>query len=95
MAQQVHEGVIEAIGISISNKATLGGAFAGFLGWLAQVNWVGLSGVLIAVAGLAMNYYFQHKRDRREAAADAREAAESAARIEALRDQCSVEVRRP
>lgn len=88
MAQQVHEGVIEAVGASVANKATFGGAAAGFLGWLAQVNWIGLAGVLIALAGLALNYYFQHRRDMRE-------QAESAARIQAYRDQCRIDGRVP
>lgn len=88
MAQQVHEGVIEAVGASVANKATFGGAAAGFLGWLAQVNWIGLAGVLIAVLGLAVNFYFSHRRDKRE-------QAESVARIEALREQCRLDGRLP
>ena len=88
MAQQVHEGVIEAVGASIANKATFGGAVAGFLGWLSQVNWIGLAGVFIALAGLALNYYFQHRRDMRE-------QAESIARIEALRERCGLDGYRP
>lgn len=87
MAQHVHEGVIEAVGASVSSKATVAGAATGVLGWLADTNWIGLSGVLIAIAGLAMNYYFQHRRDRRE-------SAESAARIEAMREQCGLDGRR-
>ncbi|MCZ4321450.1 holin [Pseudomonas anguilliseptica] len=88
MAQQVHEGFIEAVGASVANKFTFGGAATGFIGWLAQVNWIGLAGVLIALAGLAANYYFQHRRDKRE-------QEESAARIQALREQCGLEARRP
>lgn len=83
MGQSVHEGVIEAVGASISSKMTMAGAAAGFFGWAAQINWIGLSGVLIAIAGLATNYYFQHRRDRRE-------AAESNARIAALRERCGL-----
>lgn len=81
MAQHVHESVIEAVGISVSNKTTLGGAIAGAFGWIAEINWIGLAGVIIAALGLAANIYFQIRRDRRE-------AAESAARIAALREQC-------
>ena len=88
MAQQVHEGMVEVIGAAAANKATQLGAVTGVLGWLAQINWIGLSGVLIAVFGLAVNFYFQHRRDKRE-------QAESSARIEALRDQCGLEGRRP
>lgn len=99
MAQQVREGVIEAVGASIANKATLGGALTGVLGWLAQVNWIGLSGVLIALAGLALNHYFQVRREKREyefqIRRDRREEAESAARIEALRERCGLVERQP
>jgi heme exporter protein D len=88
MAQQVHEGVFEAVGASVANKFTFGGAATGFFGWLAQVNWIGLAGVLIALAGLAANYYFQHRRD-------VREQAESDARIQAYREQCRIDSRAP
>lgn len=87
MAQQVHDGMVEVFGAAAANKVTQAGAVAGVFGWLAQINWIGLSGVLIALAGLATNYYFQYRRDRRE-------QAESAARIEALREQCGLEGRR-
>lgn len=71
----------EVAGVSLANKTTITGALTGALGWLADVNWIGLTGVLVAVVGLAANIYFQVRRDRRE-------AAESAARIAALQDRC-------
>lgn len=86
MAQQAHEGMIEVVGAAAANKVTQAGAVAGVLGWLAQINWIGLSGVLVAVLGLAANFYFQHRRDKRE-------QAESLARIEALRERCGLEDR--
>ncbi|WP_447593564.1 holin [Aquipseudomonas campi] len=89
MAQQVHEGLLE-LGQAAASKATWLGAIVGvfgylksLFGWVADVNWIGLSGVLIALAGLGMNYYFSKRRDRRE-------QAESNARIEALREQCGL-----
>lgn len=88
MAQQVHDGMADVIGAAIASKVTQAGAFAGVFGWLAQINWIGVSGVLIALAGLATNYYFQHRRDKRE-------QAESVARIQALRDQCGLDGPRP
>lgn len=88
MANHAPEGLIEVVGASVANKGMLVGAAAGFVGWLSQVNWIGLSGVLIAMAGLAMNYYFSHRRDKRE-------QAESTARIEALRERCGIEGRQP
>ena len=75
------EIALEVVGASVANKTTVAGAVAGALGWMAQVNWLGLAGVLIALLGLLANIYFQHRRDKRE-------AAESLARIAALREQC-------
>lgn len=79
---------LEVVGASVANKTTVAGAVAGAVGWLAQINWMGLCGVLIAVLGLIFNVYFQHRRDRREAfecaSRVARESAESAARIAAI-----------
>ncbi len=81
MAQQVNEGVVDAVVVSVTNKGMVGGAIASLYGWAAQINWLGMSGVFIALVGLAANIYFQHRRDKRE-------AAESLARIAALREQC-------
>lgn len=68
----------EVVGASIANKTTMAGAATGFAGWLVEINWLGMSGVLIALLGLLANVYFQIRRDRRE-------ARESDARIEAYR----------
>lgn len=78
--------VVEILGSSVANKTTFAGGLTGLFGWLAQINWVGLIGVGVAILGLLFNVYFQIRRDRRE-------AAESKARLQALRerndaDQC-------
>lgn len=86
MALQINESTVDTVVVSVTNKGMLGGAIAGLFGWLAQINWIGLGGFLIAFAGLAVNYYFQHRRDKRE-------QAESLARIEALRERCGLEGR--
>lgn len=94
MAQQVNEGVVDAIAVSISNKGMVGGALAGVFGWAAQVNWIGLCGVLIALAGLLGNLYFQHRRDKREQAEREerrwREEREHQARMTALQERCGL-----
>lgn len=72
---------MEVVGASAANKATAVGAVTGAVGWLAKVNWLGLSGVFIAILGFLVNFYFQYRRDKRE-------AAESAARIEAIKGRC-------
>lgn len=51
---------------SMANKATAGGAVTGFVGWLSQINWIGLSGVLIAFSGFAVSFYFQIQREKRD-----------------------------
>lgn len=63
---------------AISNKTILGGAATGIVGWLTSINWIGLIGAFVAIVGLMVNIYFQHRRDKRE-------QLETAARIEALR----------
>ena len=75
------ELAIEAAGTSVANKTTVAGAVTGAVGWAADINWIGLIGAAVAVLGLAVNIYFQHRRDKRE-------AAESAARIEAIKGRC-------
>ncbi|MNJ17894.1 hypothetical protein D3C77_121850 [compost metagenome] len=75
------EGLVEAVGASVANKGMLTGAATGLVGWISQVNWIGIAGVAIAVLGFLVNTYFQVRKDRRE-------AAESAARIAALKEQC-------
>ena len=77
------ELAMEVVGASVANKTTVAGAVTGAVGWVADINWIGLIGAAVAVLGLAANIYFQIRRDRRE-------AAESAARIEALRGRCDV-----
>ena len=80
--QSLTDGVIEA-GIAVSNKATVAGAGVSVVGWAAQVNWIGICGVVIAAMGFAVSFYFQRRRDQRE-------ARESEARIAALRDRCEL-----
>ena len=77
------ELAMEVVGVSVANKATVAGAVTGALGWVAQINWIGLAGVMVAMLGLLTNVYFQHRRDKRE-------TAESAARIAAMRERCEL-----
>ena len=88
------EIALEVVGASVANKTTMAGAVAGTLGWLAQINWIGLSGVMIALAGLLANLYFQHRRDKREQAEREerrwRAEREHQLRMEALKERCEV-----
>lgn len=81
MANPTPESIVEVVGVSVANKGMAVGAVVGTAGWLSQVNWIGIAGVVVAVIGLLVSTYFQVRRDRRE-------HAESQERIKALRDQC-------
>lgn len=83
MANPAPESIVEAVGISVANKGLIAGGATGLFGWLSQVNWIGIAGVVVAVLGLLISTYFQIRKDRRE-------HAESQARLQALRDQCKV-----
>ncbi|MCP1464392.1 holin [Pseudomonas sp. S3E17] len=79
MANPTPESIVEVVGASVANKGMIVGGAAGMVGWLSQMNWIGIAGV--AVLGLLINLYFQVRKDRRE-------HAEGQERIKALRDQC-------
>jgi hypothetical protein len=81
MANHSPEGIVEAVGASVASKGMLAGAGTGLVGFLSQANWIGIIGVVLAALGFLVNTYFQARKDRRE-------AAESQARIEALKGQC-------
>lgn len=65
MASELHQQVVETL-TAASPKVTLAGAGTGFFGWLLSNQSVGLLGVVIALCGLLMQWYFNRKRDRRE-----------------------------
>lgn len=75
------EGIVEAVSASVASKGMWAGGAAGLVGWLSQVNWIGVGGVVLALLGFLVNTYFQVRKDRRE-------ARESEARIQALKEQC-------
>lgn len=76
-----NEVMIESTAVSVASKTTGSGAAIGLVGFFAQVNWIGVLGVVIALGGLAVNVYFSHRRDRRE-------ARESEARIRDIEGRC-------
>ena len=80
MANPTPDSIVEVVGASVANKGMLVGGAAGMVGWLSQVNWIGIAGVAVAVVGLLINLFFQVRKDRRE-------SIESAARLEALKER--------
>ena len=51
MANPTPESIVEVVGASVANKGMLVGGAAGMVGWLSQVNWIGIAGVAVAVVG--------------------------------------------
>lgn len=79
--RSIPSDTVDQIGVAVSTKTTWAGALGGFAGWLASVNWLGIAGLAIAVAGFLTNLYFARRRDKRE-------EAESAARIAEIKERC-------
>ncbi|MDG9927395.1 MULTISPECIES: holin [Pseudomonas] len=91
----------EAALAATATKVTQGGAVAGLLGLLTQVNWIGAGGVLVALAGFLANLYFQSQRakaerserearEAREQARERREQAEHEARMRVIHERCEL-----
>lgn len=94
MADIKTEVAMEVGAVSLGNKMMTTGALTGAAGWLAQINWVGLTGAAVAVIGLAVSVYFQIRKDRRETrefeARELRKQEMHEAQMRALQERCDV-----
>lgn len=90
----IKELAVDAVGISTATKTMAGGAGLGVVGWVSQVNWIGLSGVFIALLGFLLNGYFvyrRHQRERKALEADQRRKEElHQVRMDALIKRCDL-----
>jgi hypothetical protein len=75
---QTSEAAIDAMGVIVGKTATYGGGASAFLFGLSANELAAVCGVLIALAGLAVQSFYNHRRDRRE-------SSESAERIAHMR----------
>lgn len=57
---------IDASIAAVGSKTTYAGAGATAAGWLLSSEFIGLCGILIALAGLVVNFFFRWRQDRRE-----------------------------
>lgn len=64
MNDQVTDATIAAVG----SKATYTGAGMTISGWFFSSEFAVLVGMLIGIGGFAVNWYYKHKQDRRDAA---------------------------
>lgn len=94
--------ISDQVGVSLSTKTTIVSGLAGIFSSMAEWNWASIIASCVAIGGLAMNFYFQRrrdKRDREQRLAEKQLAEErlqmerdlNAARIDALRRGCDVE----
>lgn len=58
----------DAIAIGAGKAATYGGGASAFFFGLTASEFAAVSGVVVAVTGLIVQWYFNRRRDRREAA---------------------------
>lgn len=79
---------IEALG-EAGNKTTIAGAGLTGWGWLTSNEFLGVAGLLVAIGGVVVAWYYKRKADRRHAAyiaaRDLREAQESSLRMALMR----------
>ncbi len=80
--------------IAASLKTTIGGSGVGAAGFMAHINWLGVAGLLIGAAGLAVNIYYQRKRDAREEADREERKREHALRIDPNNEKSIIRYRR-
>lgn len=63
------EATIDALGIAATAKATYAGGAGSVVGFFMSSQFGVIAGVLLALLGFLANLWFQHRRDKREAAA--------------------------
>lgn len=56
----------EASASGLASKITYGGAGWSLAGWIVSSEGVALCGLLVAVGGLLVNWYYKAKHDRRQ-----------------------------
>ena len=57
---------LEVATSAVASKSTYAGAGTSVLGWLLSSEFTVIVGIVVAVAGLAVNWYYKAKADRRQ-----------------------------
>lgn len=68
----------DTVGITVSTNTTIYSGLTGIFSSITNWNWTSIIASTVAILGLAMNVYFQRRRDKRE-------RMESQARIDELK----------
>lgn len=66
--KQEHQAAFDATMSAAGSKATFTGASTSVVSWFLSSEFGMLMGILIGVVGLAVNWYYKHKEDKRRQA---------------------------
>lgn len=58
----------DSVLVSLSSKSTVGGMFTSIYGWLTHTESAIFIGIVVTLLGFVMNYIFQRRKSKREAA---------------------------
>lgn len=72
---------LDATLAAVGSKATQAGAGTAVVGWAVSSEFGILVGIVIGIAGLAVNIYYRHRQDRREQIEDKRKEIEHQRRM--------------
>ena len=87
---KVETAIEAANAAAVGSKTTLAGSATAGLGWATSSAFFGWVGVIIALLGLGVNYYFRRKEHELRLRDDARKEAEHLARMQAIQGGCDV-----
>jgi len=59
---------LEVAAAAVASKSTYGGAATSVVGWLFSSEFTVIFGIVVALVGLAVNWYYKAKADRRSEA---------------------------
>jgi hypothetical protein len=87
---KVETAIEAANAAAVGSKTTLAGSATGGVGCATSSAFFGWVGVIIALLGLGVNYYFRRKEHELRLRDDARKEAEHLARMQAIQGGCDV-----
>lgn len=62
----MNQEAIEHVVIGVASKSTYTGAGTMLLGWLTSSQFAVIFGLFLGLAGLAVNWYYRYRSDKRE-----------------------------